>query len=440
MSTEKKGTAGMKWLLAGLSGCVCAVLGCLLAGWIASLCVEWYRISSFEGGAGYYVVFLALGGAFAGFAIGAITSLVVMLQQGNFARGFGASLGITFLVAALSLGLAWFFGDVPPTLRGDSLELLVELQSPPGWKPSVKMRRGETWIRLDSITYGDSVRGSSYGQIDWAGLTERDGRTIVPAAIFVYTSTGKRGLSAAFGDKLSLHFPLPLPSHPGEEFEQWSAWLPEGDNPGLNEGFRYRFRVMRYPLWQAQKEEERKKRIEAIRSEIVALPADAPLESWLRFQELPDERDYLGVQERTQRLHDVFTSRADELPAFLNHPNRDISQRALMALLTLDTIPDSAETPLRNYAARLAADLREMRNLRDARGADEIDASGMFQSVQRWLDTWERYLTRGKRQPPDVSPILAETALWNGDAAVEPIVIALEDYREHWKRAERQVP
>ena len=170
------------------------------------------------------------------------------------------------------------------------------------------------------------------------------------------------------------------------------------------------------------------------------MPADAPLESWLRFQELPDERDYLGVQERTQRLHDVFTSRADELPAFLNHPNRDISQRALMALLTLDTIPDSAETPLRNYAARLAADLREMRNLRDARGADEIDASGMFQSVQRWLDTWERYLTRGKRQPPDVSPILAETALWNGDAAVEPIVIALEDYREHWKRAERQAP
>ena len=162
----------MKWLLAGLSGCVCAVLGCLLAGWIASLCVEWYRISSFEGGAGYYVVFLALGGAFAGFAIGAVTSLVVMLQQGNFARGFGASLGITFLVAALSLGLACSSETSRPHCAETAWNSSWN-SVPPGWKPSVKMRRGETWIRLDSITYGDTVRGSSYGQIDWAGLTER---------------------------------------------------------------------------------------------------------------------------------------------------------------------------------------------------------------------------------------------------------------------------
>lgn len=107
----------MKGLLAGLSGLLCGALGGLLAGCIASLCVQWYHISSFEGESGYYVVQIALGGILAGFILGAVTTLLVMRRQGSFAKGLGISIAMLLAVAAVSLGLAWLFGDIPPHPR-----------------------------------------------------------------------------------------------------------------------------------------------------------------------------------------------------------------------------------------------------------------------------------------------------------------------------------
>lgn len=430
----------MKWLLAACSGFVCAILACVLAGWIASLCVEWYRISSFEGAAGYYVVFIALGGAVAGFALGVITTLLTSGRQDGFARGIGISIAATVGVAALALGFAWLLGDIPPTLHGDRLQLLVELQAPPGWKPSKKMLRGGYSIRLESISAVNAVRGTKYGQIDWSNATEQNGRAIVPASVFLFTGTGKRGLTATIEDTPAIHFQVPLPAHPGAEFEQWSDWLPENSEPGNHGGFRYRFRVMRFPLWQAAREEERKRKREALRAEMLAAPADAPLEFWLRFQILPNESDPMLMEEQARTLRDVFTKRVDELSPLLNHPNPEISRRALEALLSLDEIPASAETPLRDLAPRFAADLRELRNHPDPRNAGQTDAEEIFQSVQRWLEAWEHLLQDGKRSPPDVSAITAEAALWKDDAAVKPILIVLEDSLAHWKRIANGAP
>lgn len=127
----------MKGLLAGLSGLLCGALGGLLAGFIASLCVQWYHISSFEGESGYYVVQIALGGILAGFIVGAVTTLLVMRRQGSFAKGFGISIAMLLAVAAVSLGLAWLFGDIPPTLDGNNRQLRAEVQGlPEGWKPA----------------------------------------------------------------------------------------------------------------------------------------------------------------------------------------------------------------------------------------------------------------------------------------------------------------
>ena len=122
----------MKGLLAGLSGLLCGALGGLLAGCIASLCVQWYHISSFEGESGYYVVEIALGGILAGLIVGAVTTLLVMQHQGSFAKGLGISIAILLAAAAVSLGLAWLFGDVPPTLDGNNRQLLAEVQ----WLPA----------------------------------------------------------------------------------------------------------------------------------------------------------------------------------------------------------------------------------------------------------------------------------------------------------------
>lgn len=430
----------MKWLLVGLSGLLCAVLACLLAAGIAALCVEWFRISDFEGAAGYCVVFIALGGSVIGFVTGVVTTLVVMGGQGNFARGFGISVALLLAAAALAIGIAWLLGDIPPKLGGDTLELLVELQSPPGWKLPKKAMRGGFFIRLESVSHASVVRASEYGQIHWAGTREADGRVIIPASIYVFTSTGKRRISAAFEKTTALNFALPLPAHPKAEFEQWSAWLPAESEPGRSQGFRYRFRVMRYPRWRAAVEEDLERRIAAIRDKALAMPDDAPLESWLRLQDLPDDPNHLTVQERTQRLHDVFTKRAEELPALLNHPDREIAQRALLALMNLDGMPASAEAPLRSLAPRFAEDLRKLREHNSSVSPDPPDTEEIFQFVQRWLDAWERLPENGERTPPDLSPILAELALWGDNDAVKPIQIVLDDSRDHWKRMENAAP
>ena len=52
----------MSWLGTVGIAVLTAAFGALLSGIVASLAVDWYRISSFEGGSGYFVIFIALGG------------------------------------------------------------------------------------------------------------------------------------------------------------------------------------------------------------------------------------------------------------------------------------------------------------------------------------------------------------------------------------------
>jgi hypothetical protein len=48
----------MSWLLSIFIGLLAAVVGCLGAGVVAGLCVDWHRISSFEGVSGYFYTYM----------------------------------------------------------------------------------------------------------------------------------------------------------------------------------------------------------------------------------------------------------------------------------------------------------------------------------------------------------------------------------------------
>jgi hypothetical protein len=56
----------MSWLASFVVALLTAAVGLVLGGYLASLAVGWYRVSSFEGGAGYFVVAFAL----LGFVVG----------------------------------------------------------------------------------------------------------------------------------------------------------------------------------------------------------------------------------------------------------------------------------------------------------------------------------------------------------------------------------
>lgn len=59
----------MSWLTTLLVGILGSVVGGGGMFGIALLCVKWYRISSFEGGSGYFVIGLALLGAMGGLIV-----------------------------------------------------------------------------------------------------------------------------------------------------------------------------------------------------------------------------------------------------------------------------------------------------------------------------------------------------------------------------------
>ena len=55
----------MHWITCFFLSLPIAALGLLGGGFIGNACVRWYRVSSFEGGSGYFVIGLALLGAVA---------------------------------------------------------------------------------------------------------------------------------------------------------------------------------------------------------------------------------------------------------------------------------------------------------------------------------------------------------------------------------------
>ena len=121
----------MGWLGTFFIAVLTAALGALLSGIVASLAVDWYRISSFEGGSGYFVVFIALAGLLGGFLIGGITARVVAGgAQPGFGKGLGYALLIVLLLAGAVAGISRWLADVPPTRQGERLMLLVEVRWP----------------------------------------------------------------------------------------------------------------------------------------------------------------------------------------------------------------------------------------------------------------------------------------------------------------------
>lgn len=227
-------------------GVLTAATAALLAGWVANLSVTWYRISSFEGKAGFFVVGMALLGLLGGLAIGIVASRVV---AGGGHGGFLASLGVAQAVVLGLVGLiggtARLLADVPPRLGGEELLLAVEIRWPAGQPLPAAADTAEWWLRLGS-SVGNTMRASQTGPLWREDARQEEGRWIVPGAVGLFTGRGERVVSVLPDGVLEQGFLVPLPSRPGRAHLAWSEWLPRAreGQPALAEGVRYRFKVV----------------------------------------------------------------------------------------------------------------------------------------------------------------------------------------------------
>jgi len=129
----------MSWPASFLIAVLSGALGMVCGGFIMNACVAWYRISNFEGKAGFAIVGVALLGGIAGFLIGLIAARMVAAGGNPGAlKGLLYSCGAVLAISLFSLLVCRLGADLEPTLDGHSLELATEIRCPESFSPQQK--------------------------------------------------------------------------------------------------------------------------------------------------------------------------------------------------------------------------------------------------------------------------------------------------------------
>jgi hypothetical protein len=235
----------MGWIASFGTALLTAILGMFGAGFVADFAVDWYNVSSFEGGAGFFVIGMALVGVIGGFIVGLVVSRVVARRpQPRFSKALGISVGATAVLLA-AIGVAsWLLADIPPQIDGEELFLLTEIRWPANGAPAPR-ELSDPYFRLGALS-GSVARKIENGPVFVDDARQEEGRWILPGALPIFTRRGERLLEFGAGEKSIAGFIVPLPRYPGEAQRQWSGWLPaprSGELPA--DQFTYRFRVIR---------------------------------------------------------------------------------------------------------------------------------------------------------------------------------------------------
>lgn len=377
----------MTWLTSFAAALTAGVAGLFLAGFIANACVSWYHVSSREGAAGYYVIFMAIGGGIAGLIMGFIAARVVAAQFGpGFGKELGAALGVVLLTGGASAFLARVCADVPPEIDGRDLMLEVEFRFPnPQHDDQPPTAEGEWDFTFASLS-GHTCRKRDYGKILSEAARFENGQWIVPTTVGLFTERGGRSVSIAPRHATeACGFLLPIPRRPGKEFLEWSAWFPRqqaNGQPWPADKMSCRFRLQKTvpppppksnEEWQAEKNAEEE-------AEFTAIPADASIEAWFRYTKYQ--------QPLTERALRVIASRTNHV-AELNTLMVDAdSEKAHAAMICVSQLPAPAKELIPGLAAAgrlIATNITKFNNTPKAQDPDFATAVDPATRFYGWI-------------------------------------------------------
>jgi hypothetical protein len=243
----------MSWFASIGIGVLTAAFGAACALFASMAAVEWLRVSSFEGAAGYFVVLNAFLAFIAGLAIGIVASRFLGGPGwSGFFQGCGwSALMMGGTVATLS-GVAWLTADREPLVAGRPLDLLVEISAPAGLQAVVLAKTKElTGYYRPYVDFGARKHRESRF-LDLTQSAEENDRWVFFSGRFeIDSSRDDRGVSADLRAVEAQFFDLPLPGRPGL-MPDWSDWLrtPYLSNrtpPPPEETFALRYRVVLRP-------------------------------------------------------------------------------------------------------------------------------------------------------------------------------------------------
>lgn len=236
----------MNWWVSILVGLLMAAFGAVYGGFMANAAVKWLRISSFEGGSGYFVVFLGLAGLMAGLVLGIVVSRFV---GGPGLLGFAQAMGVavSILGGGITLlgGMAWLQAEREPLVAGQPVDLVLELGLPAEIEATVRAQAAQSYLFL----YGGST--SRYGELLFDQSRRAEGRWIVPGRAPIHNTSTGRMLGIQLGAVPTQYFDLPLAAKP-DLTAQWTDWrtdafLPDRTAPPPGTGFTLRYKVEHRP-------------------------------------------------------------------------------------------------------------------------------------------------------------------------------------------------
>jgi hypothetical protein len=326
-------------------------MGGLAALGLAYFLVWFIPVSNFEGGAGYFTLFVILSGIAGGFVVGWITAVSLSVFADALLRAAEIVLALTVVVAIVVV-LAKVFEDKGPKLEGDAIRLEVELKCPRDWNPdnALKAGHGGCWIQKYPKNGTLAENPIVSGSLTWDHTPAPGEPWAISCVVPLKKTASPRYMLIYTSKSIEVTFQVPLPRHPDAKFKQWSPWssegfLPQEGGPVPPKDLAFRFRVLKESEYNAahpSAEEEYKKDREKA---LAAMPPNPTVADWLPFYEnrwlVPTyEKDILGPEVVAVGAH------PEQLLPLLRSADMVVARRAGWATTFLKSVPPSLIEPL----------------------------------------------------------------------------------------------
>jgi hypothetical protein len=217
----------MKYLLALIAAIVGGAVGAFVGFFIAALLAPMLGISSFEGAAGYFAVFIGGPlGALMGIILGVTLAMRWRGQTGAGATARGVGFALLGIAALGGLGLALAYWLMVDTVNpnGAPPQLVFEIKLPAG---AMAPRDADRPIRL----VAKGAKSAMPGTLRAEETREEGGRPVVGGFVELYERTSNRLLVMTMPDKTDMLFDVDLPGVPkhSREFSKWQhvKWIGE---------------------------------------------------------------------------------------------------------------------------------------------------------------------------------------------------------------------
>ena len=337
-------------------GIAVVILTILMGGVAAfglSFFLIWFlNITNFEGGSGYFTLFVILTGVVGGFLVGLIT---VLAMQSSFLemqlRAAEIVLALTVAAGGIVV-LDKVFEDKGPKLEGDSIQLEVELKCPRDWKPDNALKAGHGGCFLQKYPENGPIETNPIvsGSLTWDNTPAPGEPWAISCAVPLEKTTSPRYMLIYTSKSIEVTLQVPLPRHPGPQFKQWSAWstegfLPQKERPVPPAGLAFRFRVLKETDYRAAHPSTEEAFKQLREKALAAMPPTPTVADWLPFYENVWEvptypKDILGPEVEAVNAH------PEELVPLLSSEDMAVERRAVWATTFLKSVPPFLIEPL----------------------------------------------------------------------------------------------